>query len=319
MRLPHPLSIDVELMEDLRAAAPRTQPREATQAVRWYALPRLLGAAVLVAAAVGVARYAWYDLSIMGVNDPESSHVLLVPLVFLWIFWHRRELLASCMPGRGWTGTALLALGWLLWSTGYRFQIQSFWHGGAVVMALGAAITVIGGDVFRAMLPAFGALVFLVPVPATGREWIAIPLQRVTAQATQITAELVGLNIQRTGSLLRINGVDVAIAEACNGMRMVFTLFLACYLFAFVTPLRWQVRMLIIVLSPIVAVIANVTRLVPTVWMYGRATPEMAEKFHDATGWAMLIVAFVGLMGVVGLLRWIGLPVDPPAREESAR
>ena len=61
----------------------------------------------------------------------------------------------------------------------------------------------------------------------------------------------------------------------------------------------------------------NVTRLVPTVWMYGRASAEAAEKFHDETGWAMLIVAFIGLMGVVRLLRWIGLPVDPHEMEPS--
>jgi exosortase len=324
MQFHHSIAIEVDLLTEPRAlptpAPVEVRPRSVTiSPARWHAPVRFAAAMALVAAAVGVARYAWYDLSMMGLSDPESSHVLLVPVVFAWIAWHRRDLLRAWTPGKAWTGTGIVALGWLLWSMGYRFQIQSFWHGGAVTMAVGAAITVIGGDVFRALLPAFGALVFLVPVPATGREWIAVPLQRVTALATQFTSELVGLNVQRTGSLLRINGVDVAIAEACNGMRLVFTLFLACYLFAFVTPLRWPVRLLILLLAPAVAVVANVVRLVPTVWMYGHASAESAERFHDAAGWAMLVIAFLGLMGVVRLLRWIGLPVDPIEAELLAR
>jgi exosortase len=161
------------------------------------------------------------------------------------------------------------------------------------------------------LLPSFGALLFLVPVPGIGYELIAVPLQRVTAEATQLTAELIGLHVQRSGSLLHINGVDVAIAEACNGMRMVFALFLACYVFALATPLRWSTRAVILCLSPVIAVAANVVRLVPTVWAYGNVSHDAAEKFHGATGWLMLLVAFIGLMGFVRLLRWAGVPVDP--------
>ena len=124
---------------------------------------------------------------------------------------------------------------------------------------------------------------------------------------------MLGISIERFGSLLSVNGQDVAIAEACNGMRMVFTLFLACYLFAFVTPLRTWVRVLIIALSPVVAVLCNIARLVPTVWMYGHGSQEAAEAFHDASGWVMLVVAFVMLKSSVEVLRWAGVKVEPDA------
>jgi len=287
----------------------------------WRKLALKLAAAIaLVAASALITRYAWYDLLVLAWNDPESSHVLLVPVVFAWLAWHRRGRLRRDAGGARncWIGTVFMAVGWVLWWSGYRYEFQSFWHLGAVLMALGAALSVFGLEPLRAWWPAFGVLVFLVPVPAIGRDLVAAPLQRVTAQATQLIAELGGLDIQRTGSLLRINGVDVAIAEACNGMRLVFTLFLACYVFAFVTPLRWPVRLAVLLLSPLVAVCANVTRLVPTVWAYGHVSADAARKFHDATGWAMLVAAFIGLMASVGLLRWAGVPVDPPAPNAAA-
>src|SRR5207248_8264958 len=113
---------------------------------------------VLAALAVWIARYAWRDMILIGKVDPESSHVLLVPLVFVWLAWHRRARLWACRARNVWVGTILLGLGWLLWSGGYRFQFQVFWHGGAVLMAVGAVVSVFGANLFKALLPAFGAL-----------------------------------------------------------------------------------------------------------------------------------------------------------------
>jgi exosortase len=293
------------------ALLPSRTQRGAVSAARWEWIARIAAAVVLVAVAVFVARFAWRDMLLIAWSDPESAHVLLVPIVFAWLAWDRRNRLVGCGVGGRWVGTFAFAAGWALWSVGYRHDYQVFWHGGAVLMALGCFITVVGADVVWRLLPAFGVLAFLVPVPGIGRELIAAPLQRVTAAATQILAEIVGLAVQRTGSSLRINGVDVAIAEACNGMRMAFTLFLACYVFAFVVPLRTPVRIAVLAISPLVAVAANVTRLVPTVWAYAHVPRESAERFHEWAGWAMLVVAFVVLIAFVRLLRWICLSVDP--------
>jgi exosortase/archaeosortase family protein len=101
----------------------------------------------------------------------------------------------------------------------------------------------------------------------------------------------------------------VAIAEACNGMRMVFTLFLACYVFAFVTPLRPIARLTVLIISPLVAVVFNVIRLVPSIWVFGHASAGIAERFHTFSGWMMLVLAFLGLMSILKVLRWAMVPV----------
>jgi exosortase len=273
----------------------------------WHAM-----AALAMVGACGLAAGdAWADLSRIGWRDEESSHVLLVPLVVAWLVWVRRGRFRGCSPGGRLPGTLLMAAGCLLWSYGYRHQVQSLWHLGAVVLAVGGLLTVTGKELLLRFLPAFVVLGFLVPVPNTARQWIALPLQHATARATQDAAEVLGMWVVRQGNLLTLNGHEVAIAEACNGMRMVFTLFLACYLFAFVTPLRGYVRALILVASPLLAVLANVVRLVPTVWVFGHAPPAVAEAFHTASGWVMLVVAFIGLMSIVRLLRWAMIPVAP--------
>jgi exosortase/archaeosortase family protein len=67
--------------------------------------------------------------------------------------------------------------------------------------------------------------------------------------------------------------------------------------------------LLIIALSPLSAVLCNVIRLVPTVWVFGQFPQETAQKFHDVSGWVMLFVGFLLLMGVIRLLRWMLVPV----------
>jgi len=57
-------------------------------------------------------------------------------------------------------------------------------------------------------------------------------------------------------------------------------------------------------------IIANFAYLVPTVWLYGYAqSHSTADKFHDFSGWIMLPLAFLLLLGIVRLLRWALIPV----------
>lgn len=271
----------------------------------------LIAAALLVAATVAITFAAWADMARLAMKDEESTHILLVPLVVAWLVWVRRQRLRHCRPTGRWIGTVIMLLGWGAWSYGYRFQRPMLWIGGAVALAVGALLSVLGRDLLFNFMPAFAALIFLVPVAGERRQQIAQPLQTATATVTQHVSETLGFKVARDANLLSVNGTPVAIAEACNGMRMVITLFLVCYLMAFITPLHAYVRVLLLLLSPLVAVIANVVRLVPTVYMFGVTTEERALQFHDAAGWVMLFVAFFALNGVIGVLKWAKLPVAP--------
>jgi exosortase len=266
-------------------------------------------AGILVAAGIYITRAAWGDIFLIAANDEECQHAFLAFPVFIWLFWIRRGRLRRCRPDGQWLGTLMVLLGSLIWSIGFRKQWQPFWHGGALILVVGCLFSAIGTQVLWEFLAAFGVLLFLIPVPGVVRQYFAIPLQAYTAQATQIACEAVGMTVERQQSLLTVHGTQVAVSEGCNGMRMFFTLILVFYLFAFVAPLRGYVRFLLLALSPVVAAVFNVLRLVPTVWVFGTFSRPTAETFHDVTGWIMLITAFFTLIGFLRLLRWAMLPV----------
>jgi exosortase len=271
-----------------------------------------VGGIALIAGCIFATLDAWSDLLRTGWQDEESSHILLVPLVFTWIFCRRLPLLSKVRASRQWVGTLLLGFGGILWSVGYRQQIHTLWHLGAVLVLVGGVVSLSGPDVIVKFLPAFGALIFLVPLAGERRQQFAMPMQLLTAKITQFTCELLGMQVERQRNVLSLNGVGINIAEACNGMRMIITLIIVSYLYAFITPLRAYVRCLLLLASPVLAVFCNVIRLVPTVWMYGHTTQAAAERFHDLSAWVMLGVAFLLLMAGVSILRWLMLPVDLP-------
>jgi exosortase/archaeosortase family protein len=75
---------------------------------------------------------------------------------------------------------------------------------------------------------------------------------------------------------------------------------------------------LILAISPAVALIVNVLRLTPTALLYGYSSNEVADTFHDISGWAMLIVAFGMLWLVLATLRWLEAPIEPYATTKGA-
>ena len=263
---------------------------------------------VMMAVAVFASITQWLDIAMIAIKDEESSHIFLVFPIAAWLVWIRRIRFRRCRPRASWIGWLMILAGYALANVSYVNAFQAGWHGGAVLMFVGAVTSVVGLQVIANFMPAVMILVLLVPIPGNLRLAIAGPLQNATARVTTLVLETLGFYVERSGNLVNINDMPVAVAEACNGMRMVFALILVSYAFAFSVPLKNSVRLMVLLLSPVAAIICNVLRLSPTVILYGSASQEVADGFHDIAGWLMLPVAFMMLMGTTRALRWAMVP-----------
>ncbi len=275
----------------------------------------MLCAGVLV---MGSCWGHWFKQS----KQEEASHVWLVIPFGAAIMYANRKRFAGMQWGPSWVGPALVVVGLAIAWFGYNYAHQSCYHFGATLIALGAVASVLGHQLLLRFWPAFLILGFMTPLPNSIRLKIAVPLQSATAVVVDNVLQFFGEPVGRQNNSLTVNGQHVLIVEACNGMRMVFTLILVCWLFAFITPLKNWVRFLIIGLSPATALVCNIIRLIPTLVMYGHASKENAETFHDYAGWAMLVVAFFFLMFVIKFIDALGIEVrseeaqaGPPAGE----
>jgi len=282
-----------------------TATRNLQRWTRWHAV------AALVFASLGaiVVSSAFADIYEKAIKNEENSHILLVPLLVIWMIWVRTGRIRYCRPSWTILGPIIVLIGWLAWSYGYWHNRDSFFHAGAILIVLGCVVSVLGRHVLMRFLPAVLVLVFLIPVPTYVRQSIAVPMQQFTAKVSKSTMEICGVPVQMLGSSLTVNGQSVTIIEACNGMRMVFPLMLVGYAFSFGMPLRQWVRLLILILSPVAAVVCNVVRILITILLLAFGPPKVGEVFHDVAGWGMVAFAFLLLLGVVRLLRWAMIPV----------
>lgn len=270
----------------------------------------LVLAVLLMAFGVLATLPAWADIYSMASVDEEYSHIFTVPLVALWLVYVRRTRIRRTRPTGQIVGCVLVAVGWLLSTFGFYNGVQSMWHGGAVLLVVGCGVAAVGKNVVLNFFPALLVLAFMVPVPGRVRQAIAMPLQSWTASTASAVLETAGFGVEVMGNTLRVNGTVVTVAEACNGIRMVFALALVCYALAFAMPLRNSLRLLIVLLSPIAALLCNIIRTLPTVLLYGYAPAEVGDRFHDYSGWAMLPLAFAMLYMLIRLLRWAQVPVQ---------
>lgn len=267
--------------------------------------------AALVLLALAATWSTWIEIFTQAVRNEEDSHILMALPIAGWLMWLRRGRLRMCRPTWSMVGPGLIVVGVVLERIGLMQAIELFRHAGALLVVVGAAVTVLGERFVVQFLPAFAALVFLMPVPGRVRLQIAIPLQNISAQASQFLLDLFGVATERGGNVLTINGHPVAVAEACNGMRMVAALALISFAFIFSVPMRNHVRLLLLAVSPLIALVVNIVRLVPTVLMYGYGDVGLADLFHDLSGWAVLVLALAMLWGFLSILRWIEVRIDP--------
>jgi len=267
--------------------------------------------AVLLALGILATWPVWREVFGIGFRDPEQSHILLALPVAAWLAWVRRARLRFCRLRPSLVGTVMIAGGGLMSLAGRHYDIEVAWHLGAIAMLIGVPVTLFGVDMLYKFLPAFGALLALLPVPGRIRQEIALPLQQISAQAGEFILDLFGVAIIRSGNVLIINDIEIAVAEACNGMRMVAALGLVTYAFIFAVPMRNSIRLVILLSGPLIAIVVNIIRLVPTALFYGYAGKESADLFHDVSGWGVLAIAVGLLWLVLALLRWLEFPIAP--------
>jgi len=271
--------------------------------------------ALLFLAALGVGvwtvRHPLYDIVHVALRDQEQSHILLVPFVAAWLIWLRRSRLRFIRVTPSLLGPLTAVVGWGVNWFGFEYGVQIAEHAGAFIVLLGVLISFCGLEPLRQFKSTALLLVFALPVPGTIRLAIAHPLQTLATDWTYALLELFSVAVEKSGNVLIINGEEIAVAEACNGMRMVFALTLVVYAFAFSVPLRLYMRVTLIVLSPFIALACNVIRLIPTSLFYGYSTAEYAEWVHDISGWIMLPIALFIVFHVVRMVRWLEFPVSP--------
>jgi exosortase len=236
-------------------------------------------------------------------NDDYSAGQL-VPLIAVFLVWHKRKELRKCFLTPCWWGIALLVLAYLGRSYGLLFMYESAQRYSLVLTIAGLVLLVAGWQVFRTLSWILLFLFLMVPFPGRVHNLISGPLQRAATTGSVFLLEAFGVNVSQNGNVVTLNEqTTMAVEEACSGLRMLTAFIIIAGFIAFMVK-RSRTQKAIVFLSSIpVAVMCNIIRLCITAILFIHVNAEIAEKFfHDFAGFCMMPAAVLLIFGLLWLM-----------------
>jgi exosortase len=114
---------------------------------------------------------------------------------------------------------------------------------------------------------------------------------------------MLGYEVLREGNIIHIGSATVAVAEACNGLRMVTAFFVISGMVVLLVKRAWWEKLIILFSSLPIALLCNTIRLTITAIIFTILSGEYWEKvFHDFGGYAMMPLALVIIVTELWLL-----------------
>lgn len=239
-------------------------------------------------------------------NDPNYSHVYIVPIISGFVLWQRRRVLAACSLGGSWLGLPLILAGVCALILG-DFGAETFlMRMSLIVVIAGLVLFHLGPGLLRAIAFPLGFCVFLVPMPAVFFFAVTARLQSIAAQAGASGLDVLGVPVLLDGNVIQLSYVTLGVTEACSGIRSLITLVALGIAWAhLMLPRFWMQVVLLAAVIPI-TIVANAGRIVMTGLVGRWLGVEYAEGFfHVFSGWLVFLVALLGLLAVHGVLRTV--------------
>ncbi|MDH7600491.1 MAG: exosortase, partial [Sedimentisphaerales bacterium] len=261
-------------------------------------------------AAIGLAGILWsfwpqwQDLWARWRQSDEYSAGMLVPGLAAYVLWCRRNELKDLYLRPSAWGMGLLILSQVIRLYGL-YQMRGFVERSSVVIGImGLALWLGGKELFKKTFTALLFLILMLPWPQGLHNRVALPLQVWSTSSAVFGLELLGYDVIREGNVIQIGQTSVAVAEACNGLRMITAFVIISSMLALLVNRTWWEKLVMLLSSLPIALACNTTRLILTAIAFTMISgPRWEKAFHDFGGYAMMPLAVAMVMGELWLLR----------------
>ena len=268
----------------------------------------------LLVALIGWILFCYRDTALAMVEIWARSdtymHAFLVPPITCWLIWRQRaEVLAeqtraSVLLALPVAGTTFL---WLLGELTAVNALTQFMLVGTLVFAI---LALLGTAVSRRIAFPLAFLFFAVPFG----DFLLPQLMEWTAAFTVLALRATGIPVYQEGLQFVIPSGHWSVIEACSGVRYIIASITVGTLFAYLNYVSWRRRILFIVASLIIPVIANWLRAYLIVMLGHLSGNKLAAGIdHLIYGWVFFGIV-IAIMFVVGA-RWAESAVPAESRK----
>ncbi len=232
--------------------------------------------------------------------DPNSSHGFIIPFVSAWFAYKAWPKIKEMQVESSAWGISLIIFGLITLAFGVTVHELFTSRASLIIILAGMVLSFFGFKIFKELLLPIAFLVFMVPIPVTIYDALALPLRGLVSIFATEGMQACGIPVLREGNVIILPNVSLEVVEACSGMRSLISLIALGTAYAFLMlEGAWRKTLLIIATIPI-AVITNIARVFITGVLARYYGAQVAEGFfHDFAGYIVFIVALI-LTALVG-------------------
>jgi exosortase A len=227
------------------------------------------------------------------------THGFVVLPIVLWLVWRKRHDLAALTPRASLFMLVPIAGLSLMWLLGDLVAVNSVTQLALVAMLVATVPAVLGFAVARTIMFPLAFMFFAVPIG----EFVMPQLMDWTADFTIMALRMSGIPVYREGLSFVIPSGHWSVVEACSGVRYLIASLTVGTLYAYLNYQSTQRRVLFILVSILVPIVANWARayMIVTVGHLSGNTIAVGVD-HLIYGW--IFFGFVILLMFVIGARW---------------
>jgi exosortase len=234
----------------------------------------------------------------------DYSHGWLIPILSLYVVWHRRKELAEATKRISYAGLAVVIACLLLHWLGAKAQQTRLSLFALVGLTWGIPFYLYGWQVARQLIFPCAYLIFCIPFNFL--DSVTHPLRIFATEVSAFFLNGVGIGVEASGARLHSltpGGFDLDVADACSGIRSLTAITALTAIYANITQRKLWKQWTVFALSIPLAVIGNVFRIFTTgIVAEAFGTDTAMHLYHDFSGFIIFMVVFVLLISAGSML-----------------
>jgi exosortase len=229
-------------------------------------------------------------------SNSYYSHGFLVPFVSIYFAWRRRDALRHRKPNN--VGLVVLALGLTMHLLAVPWQVHLVSALALVFVLAGLLLYFYGLETTRLMLFPLGFLLLMIPLPLVER--LAPSLEAFVCRYATLMVQALGTPADSLGSQVRLANGAFIIGAPCSGLRSIVSLSTLGVLFAYIFDGPLLGKIVLVAVSPFIAMIANLVRVASLLQVAHLFGPEVGLKYYHTLASPLLFLVAFALLILLG-------------------
>lgn len=249
------------------------------------------------------------------------AHATFVPFFVAVMVYRNRERLQATPHSHAWGGIFPIALAMLLLFFGERGSVAVIKSLSFVLLLLGTLLMVTGRERTKILLFPLCFSVMMIPIiPDQLINAIAFPIQITSAKIAVVLLNALLLPASREGTLIQMDSYRMAVELPCSGFKTLLSLMTFTAAFAYLLEGALWKRWFLFGITVPMSLLINAIRITLIGVVGELISNEAAGKFHDYSGFIVLLMAFFFLYTLARILRcerFLGLPMNDEEEEKD--